>query len=299
MTNIREVIVFVMAFLAGGGLLFGEDAAIEAEKAEKLETPKILVQNFGTNEHGSPLLGDTYSGHGKITSARSGELVFSSGEDNYASKIPNALGNWLVFDSGDGLIEIYGKLDGENFFAGETAIAGDVLGQTGSSGWADDEGYYFSFYDRKERHWVNPALLEYTKEESGGDAAVIKSVKLRNENGVLSELGKNQAIRQGRWSVVVEAEERRGQIPLAPFKIITLLNGVEAGSLSLETFSGLDGVLMVYENGLVPAKQVYSPYPALEPANNVWFNRGQANLEIIVQTARNISKTATFQLIVN
>jgi hypothetical protein len=42
----------------------------------------------------------------------------------------------------------------------------------------------------------------------------------------------------------------------SPHRIVTSINGAEAGLLNLEAISARDGILMVYRNGLVPAKQI-------------------------------------------
>jgi hypothetical protein len=83
-----------------------------------------------------------------------------------------------------------------------------------------------------------------------------------------------------------------------PQRIVCSVNGAEAGSLNFEAFSARDGVLMVYRNGLVPVRQVYSVFPAFEAAE-VFLTRGQANLEIIVQDIAGNSNTVVTRLIVN
>jgi hypothetical protein len=85
---------------------------------------------------------------------------------------------------------------------------------------------------------------------------------------------------------------------LVPQRIVCSVNGAEAGSLNFEAFSARDGVLMIYRNGLVPVKQVYSAYPAFEAAE-VFLTRGQANLEIIVQDIAGNANTVATRLIVN
>jgi hypothetical protein len=86
--------------------------------------------------------------------------------------------------------------------------------------------------------------------------------------------------------------------PLAPQRIVCSINGAEAGSLNFEAVSARDGVLMVYRNGLVPAKQIYSDFPAFEAAD-VFLNRGQAALEVIVQDVAGNSRSAVSRMIVN
>ena len=75
------------------------------------------------------------------------------------------------------------------------------------------------------------------------------------------------------------------------------MNGEEAGSLSFETISARDGLLMVNRNGLIPARQVYARYPSFE-AGEVQLSRGQAILEIIVSDIMGNSRSASIRMIV-
>jgi hypothetical protein len=55
---------------------------------------------------------------------------------------------------------------------------------------------------------------------------------------------------------------------------------------------------MVYRNGLVPARQIYSNASAYEAAE-VFLSRGQVNMEIIVQDLSGESRNYTNRLVVN
>jgi hypothetical protein len=73
------------------------------------------------------------------------------------------------------------------------------------------------------------------------------------------------------------------------------LNGVEAGSLSFETYSARKGILLLSRNGLVPVSSVYAPYPAFE-LGEAWFTRGQTTLELIVRDVMGNESSATRRL---
>jgi hypothetical protein len=224
-----------------------------------------ITKNFGMNDGGTPVLGETLEFEGNIAAAEAGEVIFSVSDDDKANSIPSPFGVWTAVDHGDGLIGIYARLGNEQSYA--FAVAG-------KSGWTSRSGFYFSFFDRKERRWVNPALI--VGNEPDTEPPIVRSVRLRNDNGDLIDLSAQRTIRQGRYSIEVDASDKQ----LVPYKILTSLNGVEVGSIALEIFSAKDGVLMVH--GFVPAQRVYAHYPSLEVASNVWFTRGQASLEVIV-----------------
>jgi hypothetical protein len=82
---------------------------------------------------------------------------------------------------------------------------------------------------------------------------------------------------------------------LAPYRILCSVNGQEIGALTFETYSARDGTLMVSRNGLVPVRQVYARHPAFE-IGDLWFTRGQATLEIVVQDILRNSQSITFRL---
>jgi hypothetical protein len=84
----------------------------------------------------------------------------------------------------------------------------------------------------------------------------------------------------------------------APQKIICLINGTEVSSLNFEAVSARDGVLMVYRNGLVSAKQIYSTLTSFEAAE-IFLTRGQVNMEIIVQDISGASRNVIIRLFIN
>jgi hypothetical protein len=69
------------------------------------------------------------------------------------------------------------------------------------------------------------------------------------------------------------------------------------GVLNFETYSVRDGSLMIYKNGLVPARDIYAPYPAYE-IGEVSFTRGQASLEVIAQDISGNTRNAVYRLMV-
>jgi hypothetical protein len=159
-------------------------------------------------------------------------------------------------------------------------------------------GFYFSFYDRKERRWINPSMIAGSMIDT--IPPTIQSVKLRGENGQTIELDSTRVIKQGRYAIEVEASDRSESAanPTAPYRIICSLNGAEVGILALETLSARDGVLMIYRNGLVPVSRIYAPYPALEVASDLWFTRGRLSIDIIVQDYNKNTRNAAYRILV-
>jgi len=227
----------------------------------------VMVRNFGFNDRGRPSLGTVFEGEGDIRAAGDGEMIFSCTGKEIASRLPSPLGAWSAIDHDDGLISVYGRGGHETGIHPPSKVSrGIPIAITGSSGWSRRSGLYFVLYDRKERRWVN---------------------QIRNIN-------------QGKYSIVVNAVDallnpRGSRLP--PHRILCSVNGEEIGSLSFDTINAKDGVLLVSRNGQTPAKRIYANYPAFE-IGEVQFNRGQANLEVIVQDLAGNSRSTLIRIIV-
>jgi len=258
-----------------------------------------ISRNFGWNDQGLPHLGITFDTDEEMKAADTGEIFFSRGEGDNASRLPSPLGAWTAVDHGDGIVSVYARSGGNSRQAETNRVEkGDVLGEAGISGWAERKGIYFQLFDRKERRWLNPVLIIPPPEDTR--APEILSVRLRNEQGQLINPSQTYNLSQGRYTIIVNAVDTirsPNENPLAPYRIMCSLNGSEVGVLSFETYSARDGRLMVYRNGLVPVKQIYSPVPSYEVAD-VWFSRGQTTLEIIAQDITGNARSAVYRLTV-
>jgi len=260
----------------------------------------VLVRNFGANDNGRPVLGMIFNGGTDILAAGSGEVIFSRAKNDSASRLPSPLGAWTAVDHGDGLISIYSRYSDQS----ETSVFTQVERQqsiavSGTSGWSVRDGFFFMLFDRRERRWVNPAMILTPIRETR--LPQILSVSLRNAQGLPVQMGN---LTQGRYTVVVNAAggslsaQPLVSQPFAPYRILCSVNGAEAGSLNFEIISARDGIQMINRNGLVPARQVYINFPAFEAAE-VFLTRGQATLEVIVQDVTGSSRTVVNRLIVN
>ena len=250
----------------------------------------VITRGFGFNDRGRPSLGVFFESRDHVPAVREGEVVFSRSQRETASRLPSAFGAWTAVDHGDGLLSIYSRYSDEPgnprpLFVGQ----GDPVARPGVSGWSSRNGFYFILYDRKERRWVNPSMVIALP---AARLPLIQGIQLRNAQGGVVESGQFRNLSQGRYTVTVTAvHPPPGQF--APHRIICLVNGVETGTLLLETISARDGVLLVNRDGLVPASRVYAPYPAFE-AGEFFLSRGQAILEIIIQDiAGNSRSTVT------
>jgi hypothetical protein len=259
----------------------------------------VLKKNFGWNDEGMPHLGMSFDASGPIFAADEGELLFHRPEGDTVSRLPSPLGSWTALDHGDGIISIYSRFDGIS----SQALPGNVerskiLGEAGISGWSSSRGFYFQLYDRRERRWINPSLIITPSDDRRPPQ--ITSVTLRDEQGRVFNPAVTRNLTQGRYTVSVEATDTMrvpNENPLAPYRIICSLNGSETGVLNFGYYSVRDGSLMVYRNGLVPAREVYASYPYYETAV-IWLSRGQTLLEIIAQDIDGNSQNVVYRLVV-
>jgi len=265
----------------------------------------VLVNNFGTNNRGKPVMGMVFGGGTNVIAAESGEVIFSRSANDIksgfaASRLPSPLGAWTAIDHGDGLISIYSRYDDNgNQLKSSSVEKDDVIAAPGISGWSIRRGFYFMLFDRWERRWINPAMIITPIQETR--APQIISVELRNAQGNTVQ---SNNLTQGRYRVLVNAaggtsiRAAQGAGQYAPHRIVCSVNGAEVGSLNFEAVSARDGTLMVTRNGLVPARQVYANSPAFEAAE-IFLTRGQVTLEVIVQDISGASRSIINRLFVN
>jgi hypothetical protein len=307
--------VFGTGILLGAFLLCPEPFAAKA-----LDWPSPggnMARNFGFNLDGRPAVGVSFETEEPVRAAEAGELFFSRSSDDTASRMPSPMGSWLALDHGDGLISIYSRFD--EIAGGRDAVSmgsppaqvdrNAIIARAGSGGWSAFKGFFFAIFDRRERRWVNPAMIIAPLPDTRPPQII--SVTLIAEDGRATGLlrlprtGAQAAaapgrINQGRSHIAVEAADTRleaGEKELAPHRILCLVNGVETGALNFETYSARDGVLMVDRNGLTPVEEVYAPYPAFD-IGSVWLTRGQATLEVIVQDISGNERSAAVRFTV-
>jgi hypothetical protein len=259
-------------------------------------TNPALVRNFGFNDQGKPVLGSVFEGDEPALAAEAGELIFYRKSEDAKSRLPSPLGAWAAVDHGDGLISIYSRLDDAQTAPPRQFERNSPVAQAGISGWSGWKGFYFILYDKRERRWVNPSMIISPLPDTRPPQ--ILAVGLRDSRGrPVSQL---RNLSQGRYTITVHVIDTMispQDKALAPHRIICSINGKEIGSLNFETIGARDGVLQVNRSGIVPARQVYAPFPAYEAGEAV-LTRGQATLEVIVQDiAGNSSRTITRLLV--
>lgn len=255
-----------------------------------------LTQNFGVNDNGMPFQGNSFRSPGPIYPSDLGELVFFNDSSVSASRFPSPLGSWAALDHGDNILGIYGRFEDKQ---GEPISAilerETVLANSGVSGWAGEEGFFFAFLDRKERRWINPSIIISPFEDDR--PPVIRQVELRGVSGPPVNPALARTVSQGTYTVYVDAYDTvsgSGQA-LAPNRIICTVNGAETEELKFEFMAAKNGVRSVYRNGPTPVKQVYHSPPGYE-AGRIRLSRGQVTLTVEVSDIAGNSLSRTYRL---
>ncbi|MDR1866960.1 MAG: M23 family metallopeptidase [Treponema sp.] len=258
--------------------------------------PTQLITTFGANERGFPHLGISFDTSNDILSSGNGELIFNS--ETKLSRFISPLGTWKAIDHGEGLISIYSRFAPDNDSAALTTVqSGTVIGSAGRSGWSQRQGFHFSLYDRKGRHWSNPSLLLPPVADT--QAPIIQSVRLRNQAGTFFELLPMRRIPQGSYAIVVNASDTVDQNTrlLTPISIRCFVNGTEIGVLTFETIFEQDGILMIQQHVPTPLATVYAPFPSFEIAQ-YRFDRGLATIEVLARDMQGGTRNVTFTVII-
>jgi len=257
-----------------------------------------LISNFGSNDGGIPLLGNFFTASGSIFPSNVGELVFVHDPENPAARLPSPLGSWMALDHGDNLLGIYARYEDRGLTPVPTVIeTGTVLASAGRSGWTEQNGAYFAFFDRRERRWVNPSIIISGIEDNV--PPVIRQVELRNAAGTPFNPALTQRLPQGLYRIYVDAADtlQFGSESLAPNRITFSINGAEMGTLSFETLMSKNGQRMAYRNSLVEASSVYDPKGF--GLGEIRFTRGQAILVIEARDMANNARSVTYRLTID
>ncbi|MDR0584303.1 MAG: hypothetical protein LBG57_08170 [Treponema sp.] len=285
----------------GSFVFFAAALALASIPLDAMDWPlpdAVMVRNFGFNDRGRPMTGTVFEGEGPVLAAEEGELIFSRSAGETASRLSSPLGAWTALDHGNGLISIYSRREDDGGNPAPRRIErGGPIAAAGISGWSNRSGLYFILYDRRERRWVNPSMI-ITPFPDRRQPQIL-AVDLRNDQGTLVPRGQTR-MNQGRYTILISAVDTMldpRENPLAPYRIVCSVNGVEIGSLHFETISARDGSLMVYRSGFAPAAQVYAPFPAFE-IGEAFLTRGQASLEILVQDVAGNERSALSRLTV-
>ncbi|MDR0910607.1 MAG: hypothetical protein LBM77_12690 [Spirochaetaceae bacterium] len=248
-----------------------------------------IVRTFGWNDAGTPYLSIDIKDSGVIRAAETGEILFerNASTDDNKGRLPLPSRGWLALLHEAAIISIYQGLLLDNSSKG-LINKGEILGVASLEDSRGNMLIPFSLYDDEEASWINPeAVMALPEAPEGtevnpneGLPVIIKSL-LENEDKAKIDIDNSRQLAQGRYNLLVHGRIT-GIEDSAPYRILVLVNGIEAGSLSTESFSAKDGSLLVQRNGLFETARIYENAPYINVAS-FFLTRGLANIEIIAQ----------------
>lgn len=114
------------------------------------------VTYYGCGYSGSGMDGEA---HADVLACQQGTVIAASSDGSWN----DGLGNFVVINHGAGVASVYAHLSGVSVSVGQSVNKGDVIAQTGSTGWTDRQLLHFEL---RENGNVSAAM---SKTESGTD----------------------------------------------------------------------------------------------------------------------------------
>jgi murein DD-endopeptidase MepM/ murein hydrolase activator NlpD len=260
--------------------------------------PQRLAASFGTPAKGGFVAGIALAGDDALVrSAEEGEVAFALDADPTARILPSTLGSFLIVEQGRGLAAVYSHLAPGSVATHLVSVkAGEVLGRSGDTGWADGKGIVFQLLDREEEQWVNPLLL--LPALSDGKAPLLRSVALVR-GGKSYVLGETAALPQGTYAVAVDAYDASDAPwtagPLAPFSIRLSVGGAEIAKAVFDVAKGRGGRLELFAKPGKTFSELRSADGRYLLAERL-FARGRSLIEVRVEDAAGNRRTASWSV---
>ena len=241
-----------------------------------------VLSYFGQNIGGAISTSLIFKDPSEIKAINDGKvLVVLSDESDNCSFFPSTLGNAVILCHEDDLISVYANLDGEtineNLGTKKSVKEGDILGETGNSGWQKTRNNLeFQIVDLQNSTAINPKiLLPRTENEIEYS---INGIMLKNKDGKFFDIKENKVFPAGSYNVY----QTRNKIAV-PYKTTTTINGVVLDEISFDTVSQKNGKL--YVNG---AKEKYTntdlyPDDTLILIGTLMLTPGRSTLGITAQ----------------
>jgi len=260
-----------------------------------LPAPSVAA-TFGTVAEGRLVTGVALAASGALVrSAEEGEVVFVAEEGVSQSGLPMALGSFIVVEHRREMSGVYSHLAPgtvSNYL--RKVRSGDILGRSGSSGWAEGEGILFQVLDRKEGRWVNPLLLLPPLEDRKPPA--IRSLYLLRE-GKTYQLGATERVGQGTYALALEAADPSDAAwtagPLAPLSMRLSMNGEVVGKATFDVAGSSRGELVFFSSEPRPAKAIRGGEGRYVLAERL-LTRGRVVFEAVVEDAAGNRRSASW-----
>ncbi len=203
-----------------------------------------LLSYFGQNVGGRISTSLIFKDPAEVKAINDGKvLIVMSDESDDSEFFPSTLGNALIVCHDDDLISVYANLDAdsmnEKMGNKKTVNEGDILGETGNSGWQQTRSNLeFQIIDLQKSSAINPKIL-LPRTENEIDYS-ITGIMLQNKEGKFFDIRETRTFPSGSYKVY----QTRNKIAV-PYKTTITINGVEHDQIAFDTIGQENGKLYI------------------------------------------------------
>lgn len=229
--------------------------------------------------------GLTFENASVVRTADNGVLLIRLDTQYRKGAFPSTLGNAFIFLHDDNLQTVYGNLADTGLFRNRTtAEAQAIIGETGSSGWADLQELIFQVRDNQNDVYVNPLLLLPPIHDT--ISPKIYDIILINDQKEVFAVHKQKKIRQGKYELYAHISDAVAaeSSPLSPFRVTVFVNGTLLRTIPFETITQKNGDTFLGNTAFTDTL-LYRREGKMY-LGNVVLNRGKSDILI---TARDIT----------
>ena len=208
----------------------------------------------------------------------------------------STLGNAVLIAHDDGFATVYGNLDEESFSENLSEIdvvsTGDVLGESGNSGWQEGQSCLeFQVIDVNKGNVINPRNF---MPRMGSELPLeIGNVTMDDESGATHYLALEKYMKAGKYKIYHPRQE-----VAVPYKTVILLNGATVESISFDTMHETGGRLCISGNNYYPVEVIY-PDEKRQLLGTVQLLKGHNKLTITISDILGSAHTVNYELDVN
>lgn len=281
-----------------------------AFSAQALEWPvgrPAILSLFGQRGENGIERGIVMEGNSTVRAAGDGIVLVTIEENRNMAGFPSTLGNVVFIAHSDGIVSIYGNLESAEAPAGNSRIeTGAVIARTGRSAWqtrasgSEQEGRgvcIFQIADQRQNTLLNPLLLLPPVQDE--IRPTIRGVTLVSQAGRSYNPEVSSSVAAGSYRVYVAVTDlyARDSPQFAPFRVSVAVNGREASSVSFDTISKKQNMLVPnampqYFDGSLP---VYSDDGSIY-AGNISLARGRSEVTISARDFAGNERAAAYLL---
>ena len=283
--------------LASFGLLAAFGFAYAFDWPQEKTSSDSFFSYFGQLRGGTLESSVIFRDSSEVKAAEDGHIMaLISEHNNDFGWFESTLGNAVLVAHDDGFATVYGNLDDEslteNLAEWDVVSVGDVLGESGNSGWQEGQSCLeFQVIDVKKGNVINPRNF---MPRIGSELPLeIGNVTLDDDSGNTHYLALEKYMKAGKYKIYHPRQD-----VAVPYRTVTLLNGATVESISFDTMHETGGRLCIAGNSYYPVDVIY-PDEKRQLLGTVQLLKGHNKLTITVIDILGSAQTVNYELEVN